>query len=80
MVASLAELARHTGRAIATRCPEATLDAVIATLSGEFDVSPEQEASSVVVARRRAPPPRTGGRIAVITAGSSDARVAAETA
>jgi NCAIR mutase (PurE)-related protein len=80
VVASLAELARQTGRAIATRCPEATLDAVTAGLGGEFDVSVELDANAVVVARRGAPPPRTGGRIAVITAGSSDAWVAAETA
>lgn len=80
VVASLAELARQTGHAIATRCPEATLAAVATKLSGEFDVSVVVEATSVVVARRGSVPPQTGGRIAVFTAGSSDARVAAETA
>jgi NCAIR mutase (PurE)-related protein len=80
VVTSLAALARQNGRAMATRCPEATLAAVATSLSAEFDVSVEIEASAVVVARHGSVPPRTGGCVAVITAGSSDAPVAAETA
>lgn len=80
VVASLAELATRTGRAIATRCPEPTLAAVVSSLDGDFDVLVVGEAASLVVACRGATPLRTGGRIAVLTAGSSDAPVAAETA
>ncbi|MEA2597349.1 MAG: pyridinium-3,5-biscarboxylic acid mononucleotide synthase [Thermomicrobiales bacterium] len=80
VVASLAALARQTGRAIATRCPEMTLTAVQGDLAGDFDVLIQNEASAVVVAARGSTPPQKGGRVAVITAGSSDAPVAAEAA
>jgi NCAIR mutase (PurE)-related protein len=80
VVASLAALARLTGRAIATRCPAATLSAIASDLGNEFEVVVEVEASAVVVSVSGSPVPQTGGRVAVITAGSSDAPIAAEAA
>lgn len=80
VAASLAELARQNGRAIATRCSASTLAVVSAELRNEFEVIVEADASAVVVATPGSSPPQTGGRVAVITAGSSDAPVAAEAA
>ena len=79
---SLADLARQTGRAIATRCPAATTTYVIETLSSlsEFEITNLIESSAIVVAKRGVVPQITGGRIAVIAAGSSDAPVASEAA
>jgi NCAIR mutase (PurE)-related protein len=80
IVASLSELARHTGRAIATRCSSATLGAVALELGDNFAVEVASEASAVVVSLDGSRPPRTGGRIAIIAAGSSDGPIAAEAA
>lgn len=79
---SLRDLARQTGRAIATRCPLPTIDLVTESLGAEeeFDVSIDRSAATVIVAGRGVEPPKTGGRLAVISAGSSDAPIAAEAA
>ncbi|HEY7035752.1 MAG TPA: nickel pincer cofactor biosynthesis protein LarB [Thermomicrobiales bacterium] len=78
VVASLAELATLTGRAIATRCPQATLSAVASELGNDFGVVVDEDARAVVVSVADSRPPVAGGRVAVITAGSSDAPIAAE--
>jgi NCAIR mutase (PurE)-related protein len=49
-------------------------------LNGAFDVCWHEQARAVVVARPGVPAPSTGGRIGVITAGTSDVPVAAEAA
>ena len=80
VIGALRELARTTGRAIAARCPADSLTVIQSNLNPEFEVTVEHEASAVVVARHDYPRPNTGSRIAVITGGSSDAAIAAETA
>jgi NCAIR mutase (PurE)-related protein len=49
-------------------------------LSEEFEVVVDRNAATVIVASRGVEPPNTGGKVAVISAGSSDAPVAAEAA
>jgi pyridinium-3,5-biscarboxylic acid mononucleotide synthase len=78
VAASLGDLARQTGRAMATRCPHATITFVSEALSSEFDVFVDHDSASVIVANRGVAPPTTGGRLAVISAGSSDAPIASE--
>jgi NCAIR mutase (PurE)-related protein len=80
VAASLAALAGHTGRALATRCPAATIEDVAARLGSQFDVVIDAEASALVVSVPGSAPRQTGGLVAVITAGSSDGPVAAEAA
>lgn len=60
------------GRAIVTRCPSSLK---LTGLGGRV----ERHASCGVVVVRKGPPaPRTGGRIAILTGGASDVRVAEE--
>lgn len=77
---SLAELARLIGRAVATRCPAETIAFVETTLGEAFDIFVEPDAGAVVVSQRGVERRRTGGRIAVIAAGSSDAPISTEVA
>jgi pyridinium-3,5-biscarboxylic acid mononucleotide synthase len=78
VVESLRILANADGRALATRCRPDTIEVVVRELAGEYQVEVAAEASAVVVARLECPRLDTGGRIAVISAGSSDGPVAAE--
>jgi NCAIR mutase (PurE)-related protein len=81
VIAGLRTLAGANGRALATGCPAATIAAIQDALDADHDITIDVEANAVVVALPGQPPvPRTGGRIAVITAGSSDGSVAAEAA
>lgn len=83
VVQSLATLADATGRAIASRCPEATIEAVRSALTSSYDVTIYDLARLVVVVHREA---RTAladgqdGRVGVLSAGSSDAPIATEAA
>ncbi|MGW7616283.1 nickel pincer cofactor biosynthesis protein LarB [Streptomyces antimycoticus] len=71
----LAELRAHdrTGPALATRCPEAVLDAAPEAFPGEV-VSVDRTAATVTVGE---PPPPTGQAL-VLTAGTTDLPVARE--
>ena len=78
VVRSLASLAEANGRAIASRCTEETLSEVRARLVTSYDIAIDERARIAVVARRDSQPPVSGGRVGVLSAGSSDAPVAAE--
>src|SRR5262245_15194255 len=80
VVESLARLAASNGRALASRCPEATLIAVHDRFAADHSVVVHDVAGAVVVAKQGLAPVQTGGRVGVIAAGSSDRPVAAEAA
>jgi NCAIR mutase (PurE)-related protein len=77
---SLATLARRIGRATATRCRDEQLDLIPDRLSADFSVDVCREGRAITVALPGRTRPETGGRIGIITAGSSDVPVAAEAA
>jgi NCAIR mutase (PurE)-related protein len=78
--AALARQAELTGRALASRCPPATLAALPPLFQDDFEVTVHVVARAVVVARHDAAVEPSGGRIAIIAAGTSDRPVAAEAA
>lgn len=80
VAASLAALASANGRALATRLFPGHIDIITAELGDSFDLHPHPLARSLVAAARGAQPPVGAGRVGVITAGSSDAPIAAEAA
>jgi NCAIR mutase (PurE)-related protein len=80
IIASLEILATANGRAIATRCSEEAILRIVAQLSERFTVLTRDGSSTIVVAQPDSMPPVTGGRVAIFTAGSSDAPVANEAA
>jgi NCAIR mutase (PurE)-related protein len=80
IIRSLETLAKANRRAIATRCSESAIEQIVERLSGRFDVLTEVGSSTVVVAEPDSSPLATGGRVAIFTAGSSDAPVATEAA
>lgn len=69
-----------TGRAIASRCPAATLAAIPPALGGSYQVELHSAARTVVVAEPDSHVTLTGGRIAIFSAGTSDRAIAAEAA
>ncbi len=73
-------LAEANGRALASRCPQSTVEHLREKLSNDYEIHHCEEAKTVVVAQPGVKPPLTGGRVGVITAGSSDAPIAAEAA
>ena len=80
VVQSLASLANATGRAIASRCPEKTIEAVRDALHDAYTVTIHEVARMVVVAQTGVEAPESGGRIGILAAGSSDVPVATEAA
>lgn len=81
VVESLRRLATASGRAIASRCTTEMLEEVKrAFASTPFEVHLHPEARGVVIADPEHPMIETGGRVGILTAGSSDAPVAAEAA
>jgi NCAIR mutase (PurE)-related protein len=80
VAASLRRLAERNGRALATRCTADHIATVREQLGTSFEVEADEEAGAVLVARADSLRPSRGGRVGVITAGSSDRKVAAETA
>jgi NCAIR mutase (PurE)-related protein len=80
VVEGLRGLAEANGRALASRCPEATIASVERELGDEFEIEVNREAKAVVVAKPGVVPPPTGGRVGIVTAGSSDAPIAVEAA
>lgn len=77
---TLTRLAEESGRAIASRCTDEQLAKLPGRLSGRFAVDVTAEARTLVVAKPGAVPNMTGGRVAIVTAGSSDIPVAIEAA
>ncbi|HEY8445890.1 MAG TPA: nickel pincer cofactor biosynthesis protein LarB [Thermomicrobiales bacterium] len=78
VLANLVTLAKENGRAIATRCPEGLADYLAERLPAGYALTTVARARAVVVAREGCSPPRIGGRVGILTAGTSDAPVAAE--
>lgn len=80
---ALIGLAEANGRSIASRCRAAHLDALRESLPAGYRVEVHKVAEAAVVVRDEhvnASIVATGGRVGIITAGSSDMRVAAEAA
>ena len=69
-----------TGRALASRCLPEHLSALPSLLTRAFNVEVHGEARAIVAAQSDVPVQLTGGRIAVIAAGTSDRPIAAEAA
>jgi pyridinium-3,5-biscarboxylic acid mononucleotide synthase len=80
VVEGLRGLVEANGRALASRCPEATIAWIESELGDDFEIEVSHEAKALVIAKPGISPPATGGRVGVITAGSSDAPIAVEAA
>ncbi len=78
VAAALRRLAEVNGRALASRCRPEVAAEVAARLGEEFEVRRVDQARAVVVAVGGAAAPATGGRVGVLSAGTSDVPVAAE--
>lgn len=79
VILALRTLAERSGRALASRV-EPELLARIQRELPDLAIEPHEVARMVVVRRPDARPPRTGGRVGVLTAGSSDVPIAEEAA
>ena len=75
---ALSRVATATGRALASRCAPAQMAAVAAALAPSFEVVLDEVARTIVVARHGVVPPVSGGRVGVISAGTSDLPAASE--
>lgn len=80
VVESAVRLAATNGRVLASRCPAETIEVIVAELGATHDVAVHEAARAAVVARGGADVTPTGGRVGVITAGTSDVPIAAEAA
>jgi NCAIR mutase (PurE)-related protein len=80
VVAALQALADATGRAVASRCPSETAILVRERLGDGYEVTAHERARAVVVATPGAALVPTGGRVGVLSAGTSDLPIAAEAA
>ena len=78
VVMAMQRMADSNGRALASRCPVETATALVEALSDRYEVMVHRQARAVVVAKRGMAVEPTGGRIAVLGAGTSDLPVAAE--
>ena len=81
--AALTALADANGRALASRCQDHHFDELRGRLPAGYRLECHEEAAAAVVVReghQRAAVVQTGARVGVLTAGSSDVRVAAEAA
>ncbi len=77
---ALRRQAEAVGRALSSRCSEETAGRVVALLGDRFEVTVHGVARALTVARPGTAAPATGGRIGVLSAGTSDVPVAAEAA
>lgn len=77
---ALRALCERQGRALATRCSDEQFEALSARFSVEFEIEANRLAGTFVVSRAGQAAPRTGGRVGIVTAGTSDIPVAAEAA
>lgn len=78
LVEALAEAADGMGRAMASRCAAERMHEVAEALEPSFEVELDVLACTIVVARPGVTAPVSGGRVGVISAGTSDLPVAAE--
>jgi NCAIR mutase (PurE)-related protein len=78
VIAGLRGLAEANGRALASRCPDSTTARIECELTTEFEIEVDREAKAVVIAKKGSSVIRTGGRVGVLTAGTSDTPFAAE--
>ncbi|MGH2531333.1 MAG: nickel pincer cofactor biosynthesis protein LarB [Thermomicrobiales bacterium] len=77
---SLRRLVSVNGRAIASRCSDELAVQIADELDSAFEVVRHGDARAVVVAQPGTAPPSHGGRIGIMTAGTSDGAIAAEAA
>ena len=77
---SLVTLAGRLGRATATRCRDDQLDVISDRLKGQFEVEIHREGRALTVSLVGRESPSTGGKVGIVTAGSSDIPIAAEAA
>lgn len=80
VVTSLTRLAERRGRALASRVRPDQFAPLADAITAPFALDLHAEARVAVVVHDNAPRPQTGGRIAVIAAGTSDRPVATEAA
>ncbi len=80
VLAALERQTELTGRAIASRCGPDAMSAARERFESDFDVIIHEVARVIVVSRSGSTMPSTGGRVGVISAGTSDMPVAAEAA
>lgn len=80
VVAALMRLAERRGRALASRVREDQFPALARAIVPPFTLTLHEEARIAIVARNNAPIATTGGKIAVIAAGTSDRPIASEAA
>lgn len=77
---SLATLADRIGRATATRCRDDQIDGIPPRLVDSFGVEVSREGRAITIFQPGRTRPQTGGKIGILTAGSSDIPAAAEAA
>lgn len=77
---SLVSLAERIGRATATRCRDDQLDVIPIRLNDRLSVDVDREGRAITVSMDGQERPCTGGKVGIVTAGSSDVPIAAEAA
>lgn len=80
VVHALRRLAATNGRALASRVPAVSLRAIRSALEPELSVEEHHAAQAVVAVQPGYPRPELGGRVGVLSAGSSDVPVGMEAA
>ena len=80
VVNALRRLVASQGRALASRVKPQDVGAIAGALDGEFEVEHLPESRCLVVAQPGAQRPHYGGRVGILSAGSSDVPVALEAA
>ncbi len=76
VVTALKRLSEPRGRAIASRCSAATVSSIEKSLGNDFVI--DVHLTTVVIHRADSEQLRTGGRLGLITAGTSDIEIATE--
>lgn len=80
IVAGIEGLIGEVGRVVISQIQPGAVEALQAACSSDLVVTLAPGQRAAVVGRRNSMPPRTGGRVGVISAGTSDIPVAAEAA
>lgn len=80
VVNALRRLCAGQGRALASRVPPEDVATIVGALDGDLAVEDVPAARCLVVARPGAHRPQSGGRVGILSAGSSDVPVALEAA
>ena len=76
----LRRLCAGQGRALASRVQLQAVDAIVSALDGDLDVERVPQARCIVASRHGVQRPQHGGRVGILSAGSSDIPVALEAA